>query len=152
MRNHSLKHFTVLFLLLSVSILAQNKQEKAQIIKKYKLKKLNNLREKYSDAFFKQKNKALLIASKEGWKTSYTDDNGSYFELIRVSEEGKPLYYRTFNVAAAKSTRTNFLHNNGGLGLNIEGQGMTAHVWDVGIARATHQEYDGDGGENRFSV
>ena len=152
MRIHNLKHFTVLFLLLSVSILAQNKQEKAQIIKKYKLKELNNLKEKYSDAFYKQKNKALLMASKEGWKTSYTDDNGSYFELIRVSEEGKPLYYRTFNVAAAKSTRTNFLHNNGGLGLNIEGQGMTAHIWDGGIARATHQEYDGDGGEDRFSV
>jgi len=79
MRNHSLKCFTVLFLLLSVSILAQNKQEKAQLIKKYKLKVLNNLKEKYSDAFYKQKNKALLIASKEGWKTSYTSDKGSYF-------------------------------------------------------------------------
>ena len=67
MRIHNLKHFTVLFLLLSVSILAQNKQEKAQIIKKYKLKELNNLKEKYSDAFYKQKNKALLMASKEGW-------------------------------------------------------------------------------------
>jgi subtilisin-like proprotein convertase family protein len=152
MRNHSLKCFTILFLLLSVSILAQNKQEKAQLIKKYKLKELNNLKEKYSDAFYKQKNKALLIASKEGWKTSYTSDKGSYFELIRVSDEGKPVYYRTFNVAAAKSIRTNFLHNNGGLGLNIEGQGMTAHIWDGGIARATHQEYDGDGGEDRFSV
>lgn len=29
---------------------------------------------------------------------------------------------------------------------------MTAHVWDGGVARASHQEYDGDGGTNRFSV
>ena len=152
MKKHSFTYFTVLFLLLSVSILAQNKQEKEQIIKKYKLKELNNLKEKYSETYYKEKNKALLLASKKGWKTSYTDDNSSYFELVRVTEEGKPLYYRTFNVAAAKSTRTNFLHNNGGLGLNIEGQGMTAHIWDGGIARATHQEYDGDGGEDRFSV
>ena len=152
MRIHRLKYSTVLFLLLSVSVLAQNKQDKDQIIKNNNLKELNILKEKYSEAYYKEKNKALLLASKEGWKTRYTDDNGSYFELMRVSEEGKPLYYRTFNVAAAKSTRTNFLHNNGGLGLNIEGQGMTAHIWDGGIARATHQEYDGDGGEDRFSV
>lgn len=152
MRIHRLKHSTVLFLLLSVSVLAQSKQDKEQIIKNNNLKELNILKEKYSEAHYKQKNKALLLASKEGWKTSYTDDNGSYFELIRVSEEGKPLYYRTFNVAAATSTRTNFLHNNGGLGLNIEGQGMTAHIWDGGIARATHQEYDGEGGDDRFSV
>ena len=152
MKKHNFKYLTVLFLLLSVSILAQNKKEKKQIIKKYKLKELNILKEKYSEAYYKEKNKALLLASKKGWKTSYINDNGSYFELIRVSEEGKPLYYRTFNIDAAASTRTNFLHNNGGLGLNIEGQGMTAHVWDGGIARATHQEYFGDGEESRFSV
>lgn len=29
---------------------------------------------------------------------------------------------------------------------------MTAHVWDGGLARASHQEYDGAGGSNRFSV
>jgi hypothetical protein len=29
---------------------------------------------------------------------------------------------------------------------------MTAHVWDGGIARASHQEYDGAGGNNRFSA
>ena len=152
MKKRGFKYFTILFLLISVSVLAQNKQDKDQIIKNNNLKELNILKEKYSEAYYKEKNKALLLASKEGWKTRYTDDNGSYFELMRVSEEGKPLYYRTFNVAAAKSTRTNFLHNNGGLGLNIEGQGMTAHIWDGGIARATHQEYDGDGGEDRFSV
>jgi len=152
MKKRGFKYFTILFLLISVSMLAQNKQDKEQIIKNNNLKELNILKEKYSEAYSKQKNKALLLASKEGWKTSYTDDNGSSFELMRVSEEGKPLYYRTFNVAAAKSTRANFLHNNGGLGLNVEGQGMTAYIWDEGIARATHQEYDGDGGEDRYSV
>ena len=144
--------FTCLSILLSVSAISQNKQEKKIIIKDYQLSQLEVLKEKYSEAFYKQKNEALLLASKKGWKTSYTDDNGSYHELIRISKEGKPLYYRTFNVAAAASTRTNFLHNNGGLGLNIEGQEMTAHVWDGGVARATHQEYVGDGEESRFSV
>jgi len=144
--------FTCLSILLSVSAISQNKQEKKIIIKDYQLSQLEVLKEKYSEAFYKQKNEALLLASKKGWKRSYTDDNGSYHELIRISEEGTPVYYKTFNVDAAASTRTNFLHNNGGLGLNIEGQGMIAHVWDGGVARATHQEYVGDGEESRFSV
>lgn len=29
---------------------------------------------------------------------------------------------------------------------------MTAHIWDGGLARATHQEYDGDGGNDRFTI
>ena len=44
MKKHRFTYFTVLFLLISVSILAQNKQEKEQIIKKYKLKELNILK------------------------------------------------------------------------------------------------------------
>ena len=29
---------------------------------------------------------------------------------------------------------------------------MTVYVWDGGVARASHQEYDGAGGNNRFST
>jgi subtilisin-like proprotein convertase family protein len=152
MKKYLFKYFSILFLLLSISVLSQNKEEKKQIIKNYKLSELRVLKEKYTETYYSEKKKAFAVASQKGWKVNYIDAKGSYYELMRVSEEGKPLYYKTLNVAAAESTRTNFLHNNGGLGLNIEGQGMTAHIWDGGIARATHQEYDGDGGEDRFSV
>ena len=144
--------YCFVFLFLSFSVSAQNKQEKKQIIKNYKLSELAVLKEKYETTFYNEKNKALATASQKGWKVNYIDARGSYYELMRVSEEGKPVYYKTLNVDAAASTRTNFLHNNGGLGLNIEGQGMTAHVWDGGVARATHQEYVEDGEESRFSV
>jgi len=141
-----------IFLLLSLSVTAQNQRDKKQIIKNYKLSELTILKEKYATTFYNEKNIALATASQKGWKVNYTDAKGSYYELMRVSEEGKPMYYKTFNVNAAASTRTNFLHNNGGLGLNIEGQGMIAHIWDGGIARTTHQEYVGDGEESRFSI
>jgi subtilisin-like proprotein convertase family protein len=143
--------FFILFLI-SFSIASQNTQEKQKIIKEYNLVKLNNLKEEYSKDFYTQKNSALLMAAQKGWKIKFTDSKGSYHELMGVTKEGKPLYYKTDNVEAAVSTRTNFLHNNGGLGLNIEGQGMTIHVWDFGLPRETHQEYDGVGGENRLSI
>ena len=108
--------------------------------------------EEYSLKFLIEKNRALALAAQKGWKLKFTDAKGSHHELTGVTKEGNPIYYKTLNLDAAISTRTNFLHNDGGLGLNIEGQGMTAYVWDGGLARETHQEYDGDGGGNRFSI
>lgn len=152
MKYKYFKKISFILFLISFSIVAQSKLEKQKIIKNYDLTKLQQLKEKHAAKFSEEKNKAILLAAQKGWKLKYTDAKGSYYELMRVSKEGKPLYYKTDNVDAAISTRANFLHNNGGLGLNIEGQGMTAYVWDGGLARETHQEYDGDGGENRFSI
>jgi subtilisin-like proprotein convertase family protein len=149
-----LKYFKVtffVFLCFSFSMMGQTFQEKEEIIKNYDLSKLNSLKEKYSKRFNLEKNKAVKLAQQNGWQIKFTED-GSDYELKRISKEGIPIYYKTDNVDAAITTRANFMHNGGGLGLDIEGQGMTAHVWDGGLARATHQEYDGAGGLNRYSV
>jgi subtilisin-like proprotein convertase family protein len=146
------KQIFIVLLFIAFAMFGQNSQERQRTTKDYDLSKLNNLKEKYSKEFYKQKNKALLLAAKKGWKLKFTDAKGAYHELMGVTNEGNPIYYKTLNVDAAISTRANFLHNNGGLGLNIEGQEMTAYVWDAGLANETHQEYDGDGGENRFST
>jgi subtilisin-like proprotein convertase family protein len=146
------KRLSFILFFISFSIVSQNLLEKQKIVKEYDLLKLENLKENSSKNSYTQKNSALLMAAQKGWKIKFTDSKGSHHELMGVTKEGKPLYYKTYNVDAAISTRANFLHNNGGLGLNIEGQGMTAHVWDDGVPRETHQEYDGDGGENRLSI
>lgn len=44
------------------------------------------------------------------------------------------------------------MNSGGSLGLNLNGNDMTTHVWDGGIARPSHQEFDGSGGNNRYSV
>ena len=90
------------------------------------------------------------MAKQKGWKTKYTNKKGDFLELHEVVD-GKPIYYTTYNAAAAKSTRTNHLNTGGSLGLNLMGKNMTAYVWDAGIARASHREYDGAGGVNRYS-
>lgn len=145
----------LLFLTLStfsIYAFSQTKQETEKIKKSYDLNKLQNLSKKYSTEYFQEKQKALALAQQKGWRIKYTDSNGSFYELVKVTKDGHPLYYKTDNSDAALSTRTNYLNNGGGLGLNLEGQGMTAHVWDGGLARASHQEYDGIGGDNRYSV
>ena len=129
---------------------SQSIEQVNEIKKKSNVVKLKDLEKKLKKQQLLEKEKALTLAQMNGWPITFTE-NGSYHELIKVTEDNKPIYYKTDNVAAARSTRTNWLHNGGGLGLDIEGQGMTAYVWDGGLARSTHQEYDGIGGDDRFT-
>jgi hypothetical protein len=132
-------------------IFSQTKEEIKEIIKDYDLAKLHQLADNFLAKSTADKAEALRLAKIYNWPITIEED-GVFAELIRVSKEGRPIYYKTTNVNAAKSTRANTLHNGGSLGLNIEGQGMTAYVWDGGVAKITHQEYDGPGGDNRYSI
>ena len=149
-------NFKKLFLLgvlfiFSFSLQAQSKQELNKIKEKYDQKKLTSLKNSFKEKSSTQKQYAIKIAKEKGWKIKFTTQDGRLLELQKIVN-GKPIYYTTYNAAAAKSTRVDHLNAGGSLGLNLEGQNMTAHVWDGGIARASHQEYDGAGGNNRFSA
>jgi len=74
---------------------------------------------------------------------TFENDKGVYFELQYISEEGTPMYYKTDNSNAAKTTSTNKVYTGGGAGLNLDGSGITAREWDGGAVRLTHQEYGG---------
>ncbi|PLX25883.1 MAG: hypothetical protein C0599_00090 [Salinivirgaceae bacterium] len=147
------KLFTLLFVFTFavISVNAQTEKAKQKIIQQSNVEYLQNFAQEAKARFEANKQKALDMALEKGWIIR-EDKDGKLRELVGVTENGKPLYYETSNVDAANSTRANTLHNGGSLGLNIEGQGMTAHVWDGGLARTTHQEYDGIGGSNRFSI
>jgi hypothetical protein len=141
------------FLFCSIQHLNAQKKEGVDKIKSnYDLQKLSDLRYKYKKSDEDEKQKAYDIADQKGWKKKVVFPDGSIAELQRVTNEGNPIYYTTLNVDASNSTRTNHLNSGGSLGLNLNGNDMTAHVWDAGIARTTHQEYDGPGGSNRYSV
>lgn len=145
--------FTTLGFFLAFVSIAQTKSQKLEITKNYNKVELAKMAEEFNTQQTQDLEKALELAKKHNWPITYTDKNGSYHALIKVSSTNQPIYYKTFNKNAAKSSRANFLHNGGGLGLNIEGQGMTAHVWDGGVARDTHQEFsDTGGGPTRITL
>ncbi len=139
------------FFACSFNLHAQKKIELKKISGKYNQEKLTTLKKEFKEKASFEKIKATQIAKEKGWEVKFTNKKGELLELQKVVN-GKPIYYTTFNVAAAKSTRTNHLNSGGSLGLNLMGQNMTAHVWDGGLARTSHQEYDGAGGTNRFSI
>lgn len=123
-----------------------------KIIRSYNLQNLNNLESRYSEKNQLEKITANEMAVQKGWDKKIVFPDGSVAELQRITDNGKPVYYTTLNIDASVSTRTNHLNTGGSLGLNLNGNDMTVNVWDGGIARATHQEYDGSGGNNRYSV
>ena len=118
----------------------------------YDLDKLEQLKQKYHRVYKEEQLKAEAFARANNIPVRYNLPDGGVASIRKLGPDGSPIYYRTFNDDAAISTRTNFLYLGGGLGLDLGGDDLTAHVWDGGHARVTHQEYDGAGGANRVSI
>ncbi len=118
----------------------------------YDLNKLQQLEQSFDEQFTQLRQEAEEVAKNSGLPIRYSLPDGGVAELRRLAPDGTPLYYRTYNADAAISTRTNYLNTGGGLGLDLNGDNLTAHVWDGGHARVSHQEYDGTGGTNRVTL
>ncbi len=150
--THLKKSITFCLLLAGGLAIAQTPAERLQIKSKSNVAVLNALETTLTQNYQTQKQLAVQAAQLQNIPLKLTLEDGGIAELQRFAEDGSAIYYRTFNVAAAKSTRTNHLNIGGSLGLSLDGQNMTANVWDGGHARVSHQEYDGAGGTNRVTI
>ena len=90
--------------------------------------------------FEREKAEAISEAEKNGWPVSFTANDSTEYELIRI-ENGSPVYYQTSNITAAASTSTNHVWPGGRAGLQLDGSGMVMREWDGGGVRTTHQEF-----------
>ncbi|NQZ77732.1 MAG: S8 family serine peptidase, partial [Ekhidna sp.] len=133
-------------------VFAQTPEQRQQISDKYNKAKLTELQRDFKLKEDRRRAEAINLASIRGWEILKPNTDGTIDELVAVSADGQPIYYTLFNEDAARSTRANHLNIGGSLGLSLDGQNMTAHVWDGGPTRNTHQEFDGPGGNNRVST
>ncbi|WP_264524080.1 S8 family serine peptidase [Flavobacterium sp. N502536] len=136
--------YKIMLLCVCGATYAQTQNDITKIRSGSNLSELQSLSVRYQAEADKSKQRVTSLAKANGWKTSFLNKNGTSSELVDVSADGKtPIYYVTENVNAAKSTRANFLNSGGGLGLNLNGQTMTAYVWDGGATLPTHNEFGG---------
>ncbi len=147
-----IKALLLAFIVSTTTTFAQTLEQRQKISDTYNKTQLTQLKQTFRAKQAKQKADALNMASLRGWEVLRSNSDGSFDELVAVSKEGTPIYYTIFNEDAARSTRTNHLNIGGSLGLSLDGQNMTAHVWDGGPTRVTHQEFDGPGGNNRVTI
>src|SRR5690554_7745773 len=138
MRNY-LHYLLILLFGVTQWGMAQTPQQSAKIIANYDQNELSKLKNEAELKYQYERNRVLDLAPKMGLPF-IIDDGVTRSELQRILPDGTPIYYITNNKDAARSTRTNHLHTDGSLGWNLLGQNMTAHIWDGGLARATHQE------------
>lgn len=136
-----MKIYTYLAIVMITSLtFAQTPEEKKKITSQYDVSKLNELKESFiiSDEITNERIETYI--AQHNIEKRIALSNGTVMQIVDIID-GKPLYVSTDNANAAKSTKTQFLHNGGGLGLNLEGQNMTIGVWDGGAVLVTHQEF-----------
>lgn len=134
------------------NLIAQTPEQARKITASYDKAYLQNLSAKSLTKSINEKRNAIEYAKDHNKPISYTTEEGVYVDLQKMLPDGTLLYYTTYNVNAAKSTRVDHLNIGGSTGYDLEGQNMIAHVWDGGHALTTHQEYDGPGGNNRVTI
>lgn len=130
---------------------SQTPNEIKKTTKNYNKSKLFELERSLKNSFNQEYSDAVRLANQNNWPIIYSEGTTVY--QIKTVINGKPIYISSDNVDAAISTRTNYLHNGGGLGLDLEGQNMNVHIWEVGgVAPVNHNEFDGVGGTDRVSI
>jgi subtilisin-like proprotein convertase family protein len=133
-----------LFIVISTfSAWSQTPEEVRKIVSSYDVEQIKEKEAFYRKKQENDKRKAEAVARINNWPIVIENPDGSRSELMKLTPDGYPMYYQTENIAAARTTRTNFLHTGGAMGLNLNGQGMTVRVWDGGTARATHNAFGG---------
>lgn len=80
-----------------------------------------------------------FLISNPDIRTSFVEDNIFYKVYDIIDDE--IIYGKTLNLGSSFTIKSNSLYNGGLLGLNLQGQGLKAGVWDGGSARNTHNEF-----------
>ena len=98
------------------------------IVNTYDQEQLTRLYTEYNDRYTQERIEAETFALLNNIPILRFNEDGTFDELQKLSEDGTPIYYTLYNVDAAISTRANFLNTGGGLGLTLDGDDLTAHV------------------------
>ena len=133
------KNTVIVLIFLACNIMmAQNKEDIKKITAGYDINKINLLQKQLKLKAVQDKENAVQLAKIYNWPVQILTADGKIEELMKVGLDGKPVYYATDNANAAKASRANQVHTGGAMGLNLNGQGMVARIWDGGRVRLTH--------------
>lgn len=140
-------------LLLNISIAyGQTPGQQRAITARYQIPGLQRLENEFREKQNTSREKALEHARSRNIPIIVQYADGGKGELMAMEADGTLIYERTHNDAAAISSRAGFLHTGVLTGFNLDGQNMTAYVWDAGHGRLTHQEFSGTDGVVRISL
>ncbi len=128
-------------------------QKQDVVLKNTHVKALENLSEEFKEKYEENYRLAVQKAKKENWFIQKKLSDGRLVVLAGLDDLGNPLYLSHDNLESAQTTSTDKLWAGGGMGLSLDGAGMTSTtnglqyarlgMWEVGKGRLTHQEFNG---------
>ncbi len=146
--------YPLLFLVFFTFIFAaaQTVEQTKKITNAYNLVELKGLISTFEKELQLKKIKVRGTPLFGKWEVGQKQLDGTVVALHDIGVDGTPLYYTTHMDPTSKVSRADALYSNGILDLGIYGKDMKVGVWDAGVARTTHQEFDtrvtnADGGE-----
>lgn len=133
----------VVFHFFSSVVSGQTADEKKTILKQTNTANLRLLQESFKSEREGQRVQALNFARANNLPLSFMTSEGNYAEIKEITANGVALYRETKNVGSAFTSRTNKLQPNGGLGLNLTGEGIFVGVWDQDNSTINHEDFGG---------
>lgn len=127
----------------SLASFSQSSKQLEEVVKNTNVAELTALSKQFKAESIERERRISEFLSKNREAKRVVYDGFSKKEIYDVIN-GEVWYYNTTNAGASKTIRTEKLYSGGGLGLNVQGQGMKAFVWDGGGARSTHEEFPGN--------
>jgi len=132
-----MKKFVFVFIFFSVALakgqdLDLNKRRDSLLVLKQRFKK----------DYETQISRARTYAEEKKTPLSYRNTNGNLVLMTGMDDAITPRYVSVYNAGAAITTGAAKLHQGGGLGLDLEGEGMTVGVWDEGSVLTDHVEFN----------
>lgn len=112
------------------------------------VKKLKKRSIEFKKKYYANKKEAIKWARRNGYLIRETYPGGKTIEL-QGFHKGKPVYYTTHNIVAAKTVSTDKIQPGGSTGLNLQGDGRTIGIWDGGIAYRGHTSFKDASGQYR---
>ena len=134
------KNYLSIFLLFSLTCFSQSSKQLGEVIKNTNITELVKLGKQFNAEFIEREKRITEFLSKNKSIRRTVDNSFSKKEIYDIIDN-KIIYYQTSNFNSSKTIRTDRLYSGGSLGLNIQGQGMKAFVWDGGGALTTHVEF-----------
>ena len=134
-------YITCLLFIISFTISsAQNQSQKEIIVRSLDKKGIDTLKVFLSNEDLTRNVRVNnFLELNPNIQSSFVEDNVFYkiYDIV----DNEVIYGKTLNLGSSFTIKSNSLYNGGSLGLNLQGQGLKAGVWDGGSARNTHNEF-----------
>jgi hypothetical protein len=142
-----MKKISMFFLALGIAwsnfSVAQPQSASSAVLKETNVAALKNISRTLKIRELSQKTDATRKAAAHNWPTRLKLANGNILELIRLDNQGRPVYFLTANRDAAATISTKKVWPGGQDRLELTGEGYTLAMWDGGGVRTSHQEFQG---------